>query len=252
MADPEFINATLKERRDSAKDLGVFVFEPEQELSWVSGQYCTLGIMEEDMRIERPYSLASASYEKRLELFVELVLDGGLSPLLWKLKIGDTVTVRPKIRGKFTLDVESGRKTHFMVSTVTGAAPYVSMIRHHKEHHDELKSAGHRFFMIHGGSRSNELTYVDELNKIQADADWLTYVPTVSRPQEDPDWRGETGRVEDVIRKYFDQLDCPPSGVTAYLCGHPGMIETARGILARAGMQKELILEEQYFPAAAS
>lgn len=247
MADPKHINATLKERRDSAKDLAVFVFEPERELSWVPGQYVTIGIMGEEKRIERPYSIVSAPHEKVLELFVELVPHGALTPLIWKLQVGDTVTVRPKIRGKFVLDTESGRKTHFMVSTVTGTAPYVSIIRHNAHQIAQGNDPGYRFFVIEGASRSWEMTYEEELSRVQEEVDWLKFVPTVSRPKEDPDWKGEKGRVEDILRKHFDALAPDISDLTAYLCGHPGMIESGRGILERAGVPPDQIVEEGFF-----
>lgn len=247
MADPTRIQATLRERRDSSEDLAVFVFEPERDLDWEPGQYATIGIMGEEKRIERSYSLVSAPHEKILELFIERVPDGTLTHLLWKLKVGDTVTVRPKLHGKFTLDRESGRKTHFLVSTVTGVAPYVSYIRQNAARVAEGKDEGYRFFVIQGASRSSELTYRDELNRLQETTDWLKYVPTVSRPWEDPDWKGETGRAEDVIRKHLDSLGADTSDVTAYLCGHPGVVESGGGILKRAGLAEDQIREEGYF-----
>jgi ferredoxin--NADP+ reductase len=69
----------------------------------------------------------------------------------------------------------------------------------------------------------------------------------VSRPWDDPEWRGETGRVDDVIRKYADDWRLDTSTTTAYLCGHPDMIEHGKAILRRAGWTKEAMREEVYF-----
>ena len=251
MADKKFIKAKLIERRETSKDLGVFIFEPEEEVTWESGQYCTLGLMgDKGKLIQRPYSIVSASFEKNIELFAELVPKeegGNLTPLIWELKVGDEVDMRPKIRGKFVVDTKSGRKTHFLVGTVTGAAPFVSMVRDHKHHFDERMEKGYRFFILQGASRGWELTYEEELRKLDEECDWFTYVPTISRPWEDSDWKGETGRADDIVRKYFDSLGADPSNVTAYLCGHPGMIESSEGILKRARISEEQILKEVYF-----
>ena len=76
------------------------------------------------------------------------------------------------------------------------------------------------------------------------------YVATVSRPWDNPNWKGETGRVDDLLRKYTDGWGLRPDTTTAYLCGHPKMIENCRGILERAGWKKDAILEEAYFPLA--
>ena len=76
---------------------------------------------------------------------------------------------------------------------------------------------------------------------------WLTYVPTISRPWEDADWIHETGRVDDVIRKYGDQWALANRDTTAYLCGHPEMVEHGKAILRRCGWTKESMKEEIYF-----
>ena len=58
---------------------------------------------------------------------MELVPEGELTPLMWKMKVGDEMSIRPRARGIFTL----GQKYqhHYMLATVTGVAPYVSFIR---------------------------------------------------------------------------------------------------------------------------
>ena len=115
----KFINAKLVERRDTSEETAAFVFEPEGEITWEAGQYCTVCIQDGEKLLQRPYSIVSASFEKRVELFVELVREeeeGQMTPLLWKLKVGDVIRMRPEMRGTFTLDTESGRKIHFMIA----------------------------------------------------------------------------------------------------------------------------------------
>ena len=55
------------------------------------------------------------------------------------------------------------------------------------------------------------------------------------------------GRAEDVIRKHFDQSGFEPRNTTAYLCGHPAMIENGKGILLRRGCDRENIHVEVYW-----
>jgi ferredoxin--NADP+ reductase len=55
------------------------------------------------------------------------------------------------------------------------------------------------------------------------------------------------GRAEDLLRKYLDNFGLDPRTTTAYVCGHPQMIENAKGILARRGFPKEFIREEVYW-----
>jgi ferredoxin--NADP+ reductase len=75
----------------------------------------------------------------------------------------------------------------------------------------------------------------------------MEYVPTVSRPWEDPAWKGEVGRAEDVLRKYLDARGMDATNTTVYLCGHPQMIENAKGLLQRRGFPKESLREEVYW-----
>jgi ferredoxin--NADP+ reductase len=85
------------------------------------------------------------------------------------------------------------------------------------------------------------------LEQVAAEAPWFEYVATVSRPWEDENWTGETGRVDDLLRKYTDSWGLWPETTTAYLCGHPNMVENARGILQRARWKKDAMFEELYF-----
>jgi ferredoxin/flavodoxin---NADP+ reductase len=109
------------------------------------------------------------------------------------------------------------------------------------------KDPGVRLVMLQAASRSWEFAYREELEALARRWNWLLYIPTISRPWEDPEWRGEVGRAEDLLRKYIDSLELEPSNTTAYVCGHPEMIENAKAILRRRGFGKEFIREELYW-----
>lgn len=249
LTDTKHVAATLTRRTEIAEGLGIFVFRPELPLAWEPGQYATIGTTDSHGKlIERPYSICSSPTEGVLEFFIELVPGGQLTPLLWDLREGNAISVRPKPKGHFVLDTESGRTTHLMVATVTGIAPYVSMLRRYRaELLSGKTSTIHHFIIVHAGSRSRELAYQDEFRAMSMDVAMLRYVASVSRPWDEPDWTGEVGRAEDVIRKYLDSANVPPSRITAYLCGHPGMIESGTGVLKRVGMPQANIRVEQYF-----
>ncbi len=53
--------------------------------------------------------------------------------------------------------------------------------------------------------------------------------------------------MEDILRKYIDELKLEPQHTTVYLCGHPQMIENGKGILRRRGFPKESIRGEVYW-----
>lgn len=237
--------ARITERRDHAPDLWSIRVRPQQRLAFNPGQYVSLGVQVGDRVVERPYSIVSSPFEPELEFFFELVPQGGLTPHLHKLKVGDTLFMRRQAKGLFVLDTRKSR--HCLISTVTGVAPFVSMARTLERQAREGEPILHELVVIQGASRSWEFAYREELARIAKESSWHDYVGTISRPWDDPEWMGETGRVEDVLRKHLDRHGLRPDSATAYLCGHPLMIENAKGILARCGFTDGVIREEVYW-----
>ena len=246
-------HARILARRDVSRDLCILRIDPGGPFEYRAGQYATLGLEFDGVRTERAYSLVSSPYEPELEVFLELVPQGGLTPRLFQLKPGDTLLCRRIAKGRFLLDLRSGRTNHLLIATVTGVAPFVSYVR--TLYRDWKSGEGplpgeHKFFCLHGASHSFEFGYREELERRASDAPWFEYVPTVSRPWDEAQWAGESGRVDDLLRKYIDRWGLCPDKTTAYLCGHPKMIENSRGILGRAGWKKDAILEEAFFHVA--
>lgn len=250
MSPPEdkFYRAHITHREEFSADLWKIRIDTGGEFKFVAGQYATLGVRTSEKLIERAYSIVSSPYEKELEIFIELVPHGELTPELHKVQVGGEVTLRKIAKGRFTLDLKSGHKNHLLLCTVTGVAPFVSYARTlHKDWKDGRFPADIHLYMVNGASRSWEFGYREEIEHIVAEVSWLTYIPTISRPWEDLEWKGETGRVEDIIRKYSDQWGLTAANTTGYLCGHPEMIEHGKGILQRRRFAKEYLKEEVYW-----
>jgi ferredoxin/flavodoxin---NADP+ reductase len=246
--EDKFYRARVTHREDIAADLWKIHLDPGGEFSFVAGQFATLGVANAEKLIERAYSIVSSPYEKELELFFELVPHGQLTPLLHKVQVGGEITLRKAAKGRFTLDLKSGHRNHLLLCTVTGIAPFVSYARTLYKDWKENRFPGDiRLYVVDGASRSWEFGYREEMERIAAEVPWLTYVPTVSRPSEDAAWKGETGRVEDVIRKYTDRWGLSAADTSGYLCGHPQMIENGMGILERRGFPKQSLKQEVYW-----
>lgn len=227
--NPGWPRAVLVERRDITDELWVIKLEPEDgPFKFSPGQYCTLGLD----GIERAYSIASAPHEPFLEIFVELVPDGELTPLMHKMKVGDAMSVRPRPKGLFTM--ENRVHHHFMVATVTGVAPSISMLR--SSHLEGGKD--HKFYVLLGASYQDVLTYDKELGALAiTHPELLEFVPTVSRPNEERNagWQGATGRVNNIVEEYLAKFDLPQDDTMIYTCGHPGMIEDVKNQVTPEG-----------------
>jgi len=225
----------------------VLWLEPNIDFEFAPGQYITIGAG----GIERPYSIVSAPYEPDLELFVEFVspeFGGHLTPLLYAQHVGDVLTMRPKPKGRFKLRAEV--RNHVMVATVTGIAPYVSMIRQfvHERENGSGSWEDSCFFIMHGASHSDEFVYDRELRNLSTRyPDLIQVVCSVSRPwaERNSDWAGPVGRIHLLIEEYLDRWTLPKDNTLVYLCGHPGMIDEAT---ARLGPRGWAVLAERFWP----
>lgn len=247
-AEEKFYRARITHRDEFTPGLWKIRLDTGGDYKFVAGQFATLGVQTPEKLVERAYSIVSSPYERELELFIELVPAGELTPLLYPLQVGTEVSLRKISKGRFTLDLKSGHKNHLLLSTVTGVAPYISYVRTlYKDWSDGTFPADIHLYLINAASRSWEFGYHEELAQLAAKVSWLTYVPSISRPYEDTVWRGEVGRVEDIVRKYIDLWKLTGSETTGYLCGQPQMIELGKGILFRRGFEKQSLKEEVYW-----
>lgn len=236
---PKLPKARLVRRRDLTADLWIIWLEPEIPFPFKPGQYCTLGLE----GIERAYSIVSAPHEPHLEIFIELVPAGDLTPPMYQLQAGDTLSLRPSAKGVFTLDPRF--QSHLMAATVTGMAPFVSIVRDYFHR----GGTGHRFFILDGASYQDEHAYAEELAGLaRAHPEVLAYVPTVSRPGEprNAGWGGETGRVNTVVARHIEKFGLDRASTLIYACGHPGMITSVKEQFLPQGFR---VKEERFWKA---
>ena len=247
MAKPLEYNATLLERIDVTDALTLFRVQPDQmpaERPWFTpGQYCVLGMNNaakpELGSVRRSMSIASAPEDEgAIEFYVRFVSkpesENPLTHLLWKLKNGDRMYMRPVAAGVFTIKDTIGvddPRIRVMVAAGTGSAPFVSMVR--SELRRNPKADLSKWVLLHGASYPADLGYRDELTRLVTEHG-LKYWGTVSRPKEAPGWTGDTGRVEAFFEgARLDDLEhrlglAPggfnPKNVVIYICGLTGTI----------------------------
>ena len=235
----EPLKAIVVGREDHTSDLFVLKLEPQmpsgEKFIFKPGQYCTIGIG----GLWRPYSIVSAPHEEYIELFVEFVPrkhGGNLTPLLYELKIGDSVDLLPKAKGIFTFDPTY--KNHVMVATVTGVVTYISILRDYIYRQE----SGHNFYILQGASYMDEFGYYDELFDLESTHPILDmtviYAPTISRPDDERnlEWlHQETGRVNTLVEDFLRKTYLSPRNTLIYACGNPGMIEDVKRRLIPKG-----------------
>ncbi len=246
-AAPQY-NATLVRREDENESLAYFWVRFDGDPTpFQTGQYMTIGVMVDGRIVQRPYSVASApavAGTEGYEFYVRLVQGGTFTPLLWRLPVGHGMRmIGPK--GKFMLQPDDDR-THIFISSGTGNAPFVAMIRQ---------------LIIDGRPRPavflNGVSYADELGYRSIVEDWessgsypVRYIPTVSRPNDprNSGWMGRTGRVETILGPVLDELGLSPADSIAYICGNPDMILAAEETLLGRGYPEDQVHKELYWP----
>jgi len=241
-------NATLIARADETDSLAYFAVRFDGEPTpFEPGQYMTIGVVADGRLVQRPYSVASdptVAGTDGYEFYVRLVQGGAFTPLLWRLPLGHRMRmIGPK--GRFTLEPADDR-THLFISSGTGNAPFVSMMR-------RLGAAGRPrpAIFLNGVSHADELGYRTLVEGWQASGAYpVTYVPAVSRPADprNAGWTGRTGRVETIIAPVCDELGLTPDNAIAYICGNPDMIVAAEATLLERGFPEAQVKKELYWP----
>lgn len=204
-------------------------------IEYTPGQYIQLfapaykGSPEE---IYRAYSISSDPTDKsRIELIIRRVPSGICTTYLFDhLREGDKVKLNGPY-GKFYLR-ESNAPIVFIAGG-SGIAPIKCMLHHMKNTGNTRKAV---FFF--GVRTTKDLFLVDRMKQFEKELVNFKFVPVVSQPEEDSGWQGATGRITDVAAEFLKKLptvkDCE-----GYLCGSPGMINSAVQILTELGIPRE-------------
>ena len=149
-------------------DLWAIRVDPGGEFTYRSGQYATLGVVTPEKHHERPYSIVSAPHEKSLEFFFELVPHGQVTPRFhafrWATRLPCEKPREGISRSTAQADAQpfSGRYGH-------GRRPVMSATSGRSiTSGSNTKTAEPKLFVLEGASRSWELGYSEELEKLPA------------------------------------------------------------------------------------
>lgn len=206
-----------------------------------NGQFTMIGLPVEGRPLLRAYSMASANYEDQLEFFSIKVPNGPLTSRLKNIVPGDEILVGRKPVGTLVLDHLLPGKRLYLLSTGTGLAPFLSIIKD-----PETYERFEKVILVHGCRTVAELAYSDRIQNVLPDDEFLgenirkslIYYPTVTR-----ETYSHRGRITDLVSscQLAGDLGLPPIAPTedrVMLCGSPQMIADMRAILAGRGYQE--------------
>lgn len=205
---------------------------------YLNGQFTMIGIEVEGKPLLRAYSMISANYEEQLEFLSIKIPQGPLTSRLQHIQPGDTLLINSKAVGTLILQNLLPGKTLYMLSTGTGLAPFMSVIKD-PETYDHFE----KVVLVHGCREISELAYdaviTGDLPRNEFFGDQvknqLIYYPTVTREP----FRNQ-GRVTALLDsgKLSADIGLPPLDQECdrvMICGSPEMLKDARELLVRRG-----------------
>ena len=236
-----FLEETVLSVRHWTDRLFSFRTTRDPGFRFAAGQFAMIGLPVEGRPLLRAYSMASAPWDEELEFLSIKVPDGPLTSRLQHVQPGDKVIVGRKATGTLLLDNLAGGTTLWLLSTGTGLAPFLSLIRE-----PEVYDRFDRVVLCHTVRQVAELACRDLIERELPEheflgemlRDKLHYYPTVTREP----FRN-TGRITDLIKsgKVFADLGLPafsPVSDRVMLCGSPEMLGETRLLLEERGFRE--------------
>jgi ferredoxin--NADP+ reductase len=218
--------------------LFTFTTTRDPALRFSNGHFTMIGLRVNNKPLLRAYSIVSANYEEHLEFLSIKVPDGPLTSKLQHIQVGDSVIVGRKPTGTLVIDYLLPGKRLYLLSTGTGLAPFMSIIRD-----PDTYERFEQVILVHGVRTKDELAYHDLVTEHLPAHEFLgdvvstqmRYYPTVTREE----FRN-TGRIPDLIEsgKLFADLGLPELNSVedrVMICGSPGMLRDLKGLLEARG-----------------
>jgi len=245
-----FQKETVLSVRHWTESLFSFTATRDPGFRFQNGQFAMIGLEIDGRPLMRAYSLASANHEEALEFFSIKVPDGPLTSRLQHIRASDRILVSKKPTGTLVVDNLLPGRFLYLLSTGTGLAPFMSIIRD-----PETYERFEKVVLVHGCRQVAELAYGE---RITADLprdeligdyvrDKLIYYPTVTREPFH-----NRGRVTDLVTsgQLFSDIGLPSLDVAqdrAMLCGSPQMLKDMREVLEERGFIEGSVSEPGTF-----
>ncbi|HET7856530.1 MAG TPA: ferredoxin reductase [Gaiellaceae bacterium] len=202
-----------------------------------AGQHVDVRLTAEDgYQAQRSYSIASAADESRVDLTVERLDDGEVSPYLTEEAMpGDQLEIRGPVGGYFVWDPEPGGPV-LLAGGGSGVVPLMAMARQRAAHGDEVPTR-----LLYSARSCDDVIYRDELERLVGDG--LDVVYTLTREQPE----GWTGYARRVDRELLAEV-VPEGLALAFVCGPTPFVESVAATLVDLGHDPLRIKTERFGP----
>jgi ferredoxin-NADP reductase len=203
-----------------------------------AGQHVDVRLTADDgYQAQRSYSIASASAGARVDLTVERIEDGEVSPYLTgEAQIGDQFELRGPVGGYFVWDPDPGGPV-LLVGGGSGVVPLMAMVRQRGVNGDAVPTR-----LLYSARSLEDVIYRDELGRYREhDGVEIFYVLTREQP---PGWTGYSRRVD---RHMLSEI-APSHLSLAFVCGPTPFVEAVAEALVGLGHEPARIKTERFGP----
>jgi ferredoxin-NADP reductase len=203
-----------------------------------AGQHVDVRLTAEDgYQAQRSYSIASAPEDPALELTVERLDDGEVSPYLTQeLREDDKLELRGPIGGYFVWEDSLGGPL-LLVAGGSGIAPFRAMLRHHRASASTVPTR-----LVYSARTRDGVIYRDELMSLSESPE-IDVLITLTRERPEG-WSGRTGRID---RALLEEVAWKPAErPLVYVCGPTGFVEVAAEALVGLGHDPARIRTERF------
>ncbi|MET4259984.1 ferredoxin-NADP reductase [Bradyrhizobium sp. S3.12.5] len=206
------------------------------------GQHVDIRLTAEDgYHAERSYSIASPPGDELLDLTVERVEDGEVSPyLLDTLLIGDRLELRGPIGGYFLWTGTENRPL-CLIAGGSGITPLMSMLRHRYRATNRCPAV-----LIYSSKSLQDVIYREEIGEMIRRDTTLHVVQALTR-EIPPDWTGHRGRIDRNV--LAANCFAPAEEPAIYVCGPTGFVESTAATLVELGYEPLGIRTERFGPS---
>jgi ferredoxin-NADP reductase len=206
----------------------------------VAGQHVDIRLTAEDgYQTERSYSIGSPPEQSTVELTVERIDDGEVSPYLTQeLRVGDELELRGPVGGYFQWRSENGGPL-LLIAGGSGLVPLMAMLRHRAATSSQVDTR-----LLLSARSLEDALYREELGTLAA-GDGLTvhYTLTRERPAE---WGGFARRIDAEMLTTVGPA--PMREPRIYVCGPSAFVERAADVLVKLGHPAAAIRTERFGP----
>ncbi len=215
---------------------------------FLAGQHVDIRLTAPDgYQAQRSYSIGSAPDAPEIELVIERLSSGEVSPFFHEtVQVGDAIEMRGPIGGHFIWRPEDGGPL-LLIGGGSGVVPLMSMLRQRTAKAMPVPTA-----LIYSVRQGDDLIFRDELlHRAANDAGFRLFATVTRGVPNNPSLRA--GRIDAaLVRDALGSLGGIPQ--RSYVCGSNAFVDTASQLLLDVGVPFASIRTERYggVPAASA